>query len=116
MNRKDKIKIHREHVAHLLGYKCFLCHKKFGKNFHFHHVEHRKGEKKLSDFKEHSSNQKNWEDYQEYVLPIIEKFSDKFELLCREHHRLIEIPNSLKSPKFERYVDLLLRTRAGTKQ
>ncbi len=105
MNKKDKIKLKRKQVAILLGEKCILCLKKFGKKFHFHHIEYRIGEKKHSDFK-------SWIEYNEYVLPIIEKLPDKFSLLCNTCHRLVSILQVIKDDvRFEGLVDLARRSR-----
>lgn len=105
MNKNDKIKLKRKDIAVLLGGKCILCLKNFGKNFHFHHIEYRSGEKKHSDFK-------LWIEYNEYVLPIIQKIPEKFALLCNTCHRLISILQAIKSDdRFERVVDLARRSR-----
>lgn len=105
MNKINKIKIKRKQVACILGGQCVLCLKKFGKNFHFHHIGYRKNEKKHSDFA-------SWTSYNEYVLPIIEKIPDKFSLLCITCHRLVSILQSIKDDvRFEGLVDLARRSR-----
>ena len=105
MNKIKKIKLKRKQVAELLGGKCILCLKKFGKNFHFHHIQYRIGEKIHSDFN-------TWTQYNEYVLPIIQKIPEKFALLCHKCHRLISILQSIKDDsRFERVVDLARRSR-----
>ena len=105
MNKIEKIKIKRKQVAKLLGGKCVLCLKKFGKNFHFHHIEYRDNEKKHSDFA-------SWVNYNEYVLTIIEKIPDKFSLLCNTCHRLVSILQSIKDDvRFEGLVNLARRSR-----
>lgn len=105
MNKTELTNIKRKQVAVLLGGKCILCLKSFGKNFHFHHVEYREGEKKHSDFK-------SWISYTEYIIPIIQKIPDKFALLCNTCHRLISILQSIKdNARFERVVDLSRRSR-----
>lgn len=105
MNKINKIKIKRKEIANLLGGKCVLCLKKFGKNFHFHHIEYRDDEKKHSDFA-------SWTSYSEYVLPIIKKIPAKFSLLCNTCHRLVSILQSIKDDsRFERVVDLARRSR-----
>ena len=105
MTKYKEIKDKRKQVAILLGGKCALCGKSFGKHFNFHHIEYRKDEKKHSDFK-------SWFDYSEYVLPIISKFPDKFELLCKTCHHLITILQAIKDDiRFEKLVDLARRSR-----
>jgi len=105
MNKINEIKLKRKQVAILLGGKCILCLKKFGKNFHFHHIQYRVGEKKHSDFT-------SWTSYNEYVLPIIQKIPEKFALLCNTCHRLISILQAIKdNSRFERVFDLARRSR-----
>jgi len=105
MNKIQKIKLKRKQVAELLGGKCILCLKKFGKNFHFHHIQYRINEKIHSDFN-------TWAQYNEYTLPIIQKIPEKFALLCNTCHRLISILQSIKDDsRFERVVDLARRSR-----
>lgn len=105
MNQIQIIKKQRKQVAELLGSVCVLCLKKFGKNFHFHHIGYRKNEKKHSDFS-------SWYLYNVYVLPIIKKIPEKFALLCKTCHQLITILQSiLDDARFERVVDLARRSR-----
>jgi hypothetical protein len=105
MNKMQKIKLKRKQVAELLDGKCILCLKNFGKNFHFHHIGYRKGEKIHSDFT-------SWINYNEYVLPIIQKTPEKFALLCSKCHRLVSILQSIKDDsRFERVVDMARRSR-----
>lgn len=105
MNKIKNIKIKRAQVGALLGNKCDICLKKFGKNFHFHHIKYREGEKRHSDFN-------SWFDYNEYVLPIIQSIPEGFALLCNTCHRLISILQSIKDDaRFERVVNLARRSR-----
>ncbi len=105
MNKIEKIKLKRKQVAEIFGGKCILCLKKFGKNFHFHHIQYRVGEKIHSDFN-------TWVQYNEYVLPIIQQIPKKFALLCNTCHRLISILQSIKDNlRFERVVDLARKSR-----
>lgn len=105
MNQIQRIKNKRQQIAKLLGDHCVLCLRKFGKNFHFHHIGYRDNEKKHSDFK-------SWSDYNNYVLPIIEKIPEKFSLLCNTCHRLVSILQAIKDDsRFERVVDLARRSR-----
>lgn len=105
MNQIQKIKQERKKVAELLGGVCVLCRKKFGKNFHFHHIGYRKNEKRHSDFS-------SWYLYNVYVLPIIKKIPEKFALLCKTCHQLITILQAINDDlRFERVVDLARRSR-----
>jgi len=105
MNKLKQIKLKRKQVSILLGGKCIICLKNFGKNFNFHHVGYRLGEKKHSDFK-------TWIKYNEYVLPVIQNTPVHFTLLCNKCHRLISILQSIKSDsRFERLVNLARDSR-----
>jgi len=105
MNQIEIIKEERKKVASLLGGACMVCLKKFGKNFHFHHIVYRKDEKKHSDFN-------SWYLYNLYILPIIKKFPDRFALLCKTCHQLITILQAIKDDlRFERAVDMARRSR-----
>jgi len=105
MNKINKIKLKRKNIAKIFGGICIICLKKFGKNFHFHHIGYRSNEKKHSDFT-------SWVQYNEYVLPIIENTPVHFALLCNTCHRLISILQSIKDDsRFERVVHLARRSR-----
>ena len=90
----------RKSTAAILGGRCDVCAAPFRAGFSFHHIGYNDGEKKYSDFK-------TWEDYQIYVMPIIQADTGRFALLCRKHHRPIEL---LKLMKRERLVRLMLLT------
>ena len=105
MNKIQIIKEERKQVAKLFDSICKICLKKFGKNFHFHHIRYRKEEKKHSDFK-------SWYLYNKYILPIIQKMPEKFALLCKTCHQLVTILQAiLDDSRFERVVDLARRSR-----
>ena len=111
MIRQEKIKIKRKQVAKLFKSKCLICDKKFGKSFHFHHIKYYEDEKKYSDFKQHSSSQMNWMDYQDYILPIIEKRPEGFALLCNSHHRFVEFLIKFKLERLVKIVTLAFVTK-----
>ncbi len=105
MTQADSIKQYRKKVSNLFDGHCYICLKKFGKNFHFHHIEYRTEELKHSDFN-------SFFKYNSYVLPIIETMPDKFALLCHKCHRLLGFLQSIKNDsRFERLVDLSRRSR-----
>jgi len=80
--------------------KCGVCHKKFGKYFVFHHKRYLTGDKIYSAFKDSYS-------YNEYVLPIIKSDPDRFSLLCRKHHRVVEMMKMFKPETFNRLVKIV---------
>jgi len=105
MNQIQIIKEERRQVAALLGGECVLCLKKFGKNFHFHHIQYKENEKKHSDFK-------SWFHYNNYTLRIIKKCPERFTILCKTCHHLITILQAFNDDsRFERVVDLARRSR-----
>ena len=105
MNKQEEMKIARKEAAGLFADKCEICLKKYGKNFHFHHIGYRDNEYKHSDF----SSQY---EYTMYMMPIIEERPVDFALLCNTCHRLVTILHVIKSgPRFERVVDLARRSR-----
>ncbi len=105
MNKQQEIKQKREQTAILFGNKCQMCLKKFGKDFHFHHIGYRDDERKHSDFSSHY-------EYSLYVLPIIQKIPDEFALMCKKCHHLITILQAIKNnQRFERVVDMARRSR-----
>ena len=105
MNQIQKIKEERRQVAALFGSVCFVCKKSIRKGMSFHHIEYRDKELKHSDFT-------SWIEYNEYVLPIIQKIPEKFALLCNKCHRLVSILQMIKSDtRFERLVKLARASR-----
>ncbi len=75
--------------------RCYVCHKKFGKHFTFHHKRYLASDKIYSDFK-------TTYDYNLYVLPIIDKDPNRFTLLCKGHHTLVEKLKRFKPERLER--------------
>ena len=63
--------------------KCFVCQKKFGKYFQFHHLRYEKNEKKWNDFV-------NPEEYWKYLQSKIFEDPTRFRLLCRICHSRID--------------------------
>jgi len=110
MNKLNEIKQQRKKIAEILGGRCKVCCKKFGKAFHFHHVVYRLGEKTYKDF-ESSKSIKNWIEYTEYILPIIKQYPKEFELLCQKHHRFVEMLIALKGNKFKKLITIVKRSR-----
>jgi hypothetical protein len=63
--------------------KCFVCPKKYGKGFAYHHVEYDPTRKTHSDFK-------TTIEYNRYVLPEIIAEPDRFYLLCKTCHARVD--------------------------
>lgn len=83
MNRKQKIqKLKRLTALRLFGGKCFICSKQYSQGFLFHHMKY-KNDLKYKNFR-------TTEDYNEYIIPIIEKDPERFVLLCSPCHAKID--------------------------
>lgn len=93
-------------VANLKQFKgvCFVCHKKFGKRFLFHHLTYIEGEKTYRDFT-------NSEDYQRYILPIVEANPQRFMLLCHKHHSVLEKLKRFKEENLNRLIKAVKMTK-----
>jgi len=99
--KKKRVQISKQHFEE----KCFVCKKLIKKGLSFHHVGYRKDEKRHSNFK-------SWIEYNEYVLPIIQKNPNRFALLCQKCHRLVSILQAIKGDsRFDRLVTLASRSR-----
>tara|TARA_R100000406_G_C3098382_1_gene121298 strand:- start:885 stop:1208 length:324 start_codon:yes stop_codon:yes gene_type:complete len=80
--------------------KCRVCHKKYGKNFTFHHKKYVTGEQIYKDFR-------STHDYNLYILPRIEQDPNRFVLLCGAHHTLVEKLKRFKKDKLKRLFDVV---------
>jgi len=103
MNKKETVKKYKRQIAILFDSECYVCQKKYGKNFHFHHLTYRNEEKTYRDFN-------NNEDYQLYILPIIEDRPLDFELLCNRHHYLVEKLKPFLPERLDRLFDVIRRS------
>ncbi|MCZ6582672.1 MAG: hypothetical protein O6761_05830 [Thaumarchaeota archaeon] len=105
MKKKEIVKKYKRSVAkELFNSECYVCHKRYGKRFHFHHLRYRDNEKTYNDFS-------NNDDYQLYILPIIEDRPFDFELLCNKHHYLVEILKLFKSERLDRLFNVVRRSK-----
>ena len=88
--------------------RCFVCWKKFGKGFHFHHLWYVDGEPMYRDYS-------NSTDYRIAVMPYIRKNPKQFLLLCTAHHRMVEWLAKMGDVKFRRLCRARRITRDGQK-
>jgi len=95
----DKLKREIAYMPQFDG-KCFVCNKKFGKWFVFHHKKYLNSDKIYSDFKD------SWS-YNEYVLPIIKRDPNRFALLCKKHHQSVEMLKRFKKDNLDRLIKLV---------
>ena len=93
--KKKRIRDEKRRLAKLYKSECYICHKKFGKGFLFHHIRYVEGERTHSDFKDSDT-------YNEYLCPIIEGRPKGFLLLCRNHHHILEWLKRLLPDKRQR--------------
>lgn len=103
-NERKIIKDWKRAVAlNLFDGVCYVCGKRYGKKFHFHHLSYKDGELTYKDF---TTNFK----YQKYILPIIEQRPLDFELLCHKHHYLVEILKKFKPERLDKLFDVTRRS------
>jgi len=92
MNKKQLLKEEKAKVAALPRFKnrCFVCWKKFGVGFTFHHLWYTKGEPDYTQFKDSSK-------YQIVLLPFVKRNPNQFLLLCKVHHHFVEWGKKIKN-------------------
>lgn len=92
MNQKQLLKQEKQKIALLPRFKnrCFVCWKKFGKGFTFHHLFYTPGEPDYTQFKDSTK-------YQVALIPYVKKNPKQFLLLCKVHHHLIEWLKKIKN-------------------
>lgn len=100
MNQKEEIKKYKQQVAELYNSECYVCKKKFGKRFSFHHKKYYSTEKTYRDFKNNNM-------YQFYILPIIESRPYDFVLLCFKHHYAVEKLKRFNKDNFKKLVEIV---------
>ncbi len=69
--------------------RCFVCHKKLGKFFAFHHLWYLEEDAIYKNFR-------NTNDYHKELEKFINSNPKRFILLCRAHHHLVEWASSIK--------------------
>lgn len=106
MIKKEIIDKMKREVASLPQFdlKCFVCNKKFGKYFVFHHKKYLNSDKIYSDFKDSYA-------YNIYVLPIIKNDPNRFALLCKKHHQSVEVMKMFRLEVFDRLIKLIKESR-----
>src|SRR3989442_15755183 len=72
----------KQKVAELFYSVCFVCGKKYGRGFTYHHLNYIFGEHTYRDFKDTVK-------YNIYILPIIIRSPERFLLVCKKHHTAI---------------------------
>ena len=86
--------------------RCYVCWKKFGKGFHFHHLWYVEGKPLYSDYSSST-------DYRIAVNPYIRKSPQQFLLLCTAHHRMVEWLSKMGDVKFRRLTRARRLTQLG---
>ncbi len=94
----------KENIAHqLFQGRCYVCRKKYGKGFGFHHTEYLKGELQSKDF-----GSIIW--YHAYLLPILLEDPKRFFLLCKNCHFQMYLAD-LNKKQFARLFEVLSITK-----
>ena len=83
ISKKQRVFLVKRQVAKLFSSRCFVCHRRFGKGFTFHHKYYIPEEKTYKDFKDPL-------DYQLYIIDIVRNNPTQFLLLCHRHHYSVE--------------------------
>lgn len=110
MKRKDYSDTLKQKMAKRDDFnnRCYVCHKKFGRGFSFHHLWYLKiGEVHYKDYK-------NSRTYNDDLSILIKRNPKRFLLLCRVHHHYIEWGRNItrKNPdKFLRFIDAVNKTK-----
>lgn len=95
--------------AHYDG-MCFVCQKKFGKRFQFHHKRYIKGDKKWHEFT-------NPMDYWKHVEEKMLEDPDRFTLLCHTcHHRVDKQRGGLSRMNKDKLERLFIVSRETIKE
>lgn len=106
LNKKDRLRLEKKLVAKKFKSRCYVCWKKFGKYFLFHHLKYIDGEPYYTDYKSSI-------DYNLALLPFIRKEPKRFMLLCRVHHHFLEWGKKLGDDKFKRFCRARRMSRNG---
>ena len=72
--------------------RCYVCHRKYGKYFQFHHLWYIENDITYNNFN-------NTKKYNDALMPLIIKERKRFLLLCRAHHKYVEWAHSIKNKK-----------------
>lgn len=97
MNQNEWIKSEKKKLARLKRSRCYICHKKFGKGFVFHHLYYSGDE---PDFKADKYS------YYAHVFKQVRDRPQQFALLCHAHHYFVEWAKRISDDKFRRFVRL----------
>lgn len=97
-NKTDKMYALKYEVSKIFNSECFVCRKRYGRGFLYHHLKYFFNEKIYRDFR-------STIDYNNYILPIVKENPDRFLLLCSPCHTTLE---RLKRRKMENRRRLLL--------
>lgn len=102
--KKEQVYDLKKETAKLFGFRCFVCLKRFGKGFLFHHKWYIEGEPVYKNFKDPL-------DYQLAVIPIVKKTPKQFYLLCHAHHHAVETLKRFKIDKYKRLLQVVKNSR-----
>lgn len=95
----------REAAAGLLGGRCHVCRRKFGKGFLIHHIRYSGAGDHYASFDKDSP------EYAEHVLAEVTRRPRDFAVLCNSHHRMVEMLKGMHPGKFEAMVVIVRASR-----
>jgi len=90
----------KESCAKLFGSMCYVCHKRFGKGFTFHHRWYTKGEAFYTDT-----------NYHERIYKDVRRSPEQFLCLCVKCHYSLEKFKRYKPENFKRLIKAVNMSR-----
>src|SRR3990167_9595676 len=109
MNKQQLVYQEKLVVAKLPNFKsrCAVCKTKITprKGFTFHHLWYLNGERNYSDFDNDTLA------YHTYLIPLIKENPNRFKLVCRNHHVILERMLRWNDASLRRLIRLVNLTR-----
>lgn len=105
----NPILVEKRNIANeLFNGRCYVCHKKYGKGFAFHHTEYLDGDLQSKDF-----GNIIW--YHAYLLPLVLDDPFRFFLLCKNCHFQMYLAD-LEPEQFARLFEVLALTKPRSRK
>jgi len=92
----------------LYGERCYVCHRKFGKGFTFHHLYYKEIGREANENTIYTDR-----DYHERIYAEIRKNPKQFLLVCNKHHYNIEKLKKYTTKKLDRLVKAVRMSNQG---
>jgi len=103
-SKVNPVIVEKKNIAYeLFEGRCYICRKKYGKGFGYHHNDYLDGELKFNDF-----NDTIW--YHAYLLPLVLEDPERFWLLCKPCHFQMYLAD-LEDERFDRLAEVVRSTK-----